>query len=229
MLVFIDNEHEKGYQSPWGEKLMAARVRIKYRLEDISGQPCLIVRYTHVTPALLRDLNIQAIFISGNSANPPDYSEAELAGMRAVLREQGWPTFAFCGGLHVMAETYGAELGQIGPLEPGEPPVAPAEFAPGMKKEFGYMPVRILKPHPLLEGLGEAPIMRQAHSWELKSMPAGFSLYASTDLSPLQVIIHDRLPLIGTQFHPEYYTDEHPAGRKLIENFVRFAGLIDSK
>jgi hypothetical protein len=39
MIVFIDNEHEKGYASPWGEKLMAARVRIKYRLEDITHYP----------------------------------------------------------------------------------------------------------------------------------------------------------------------------------------------
>ena len=41
------------------------------------------------------------------------------------------------------------------------------------------------------------------------------------------LIIHDELPIIGTQFHPEYYTDEHPAGRQLIENFFRVAGIIN--
>jgi hypothetical protein len=54
MIVFVDNEHEKGYESAWGEKLLAARTRIKYRLEDISGEPCLIVRYNHITPDFLR-------------------------------------------------------------------------------------------------------------------------------------------------------------------------------
>jgi gamma-glutamyl-gamma-aminobutyrate hydrolase PuuD len=34
------------------------------------------------------------------------------------------------------------------------------------------------------------------------------------------------LPIVGTQFHPEYWTDEHPAGKILIENFCRWAGLI---
>ncbi len=43
---------------------------------------------------------------------------------------------------------------------------------------------------------------------------------------PLQIIIHHQLPIIGTQFHPEYYTDEHPAGCILIRNFCQAAGLI---
>ncbi len=69
--------------------------------------------------------------------------------------------------------------------------------------------------------------MRKAHSWEIKAVPAGFKSYATTDMTPIQLIIHDELPIIGTQFHPEYYTDEHPAGRFLIENFFRYSGIID--
>lgn len=80
--------------------------------------------------------------------------------------------------------------------------------------------------HPLLENLGEAPVFRQAHSWELKEAPTGFRILAKTDVSPIQMMVHETLPLVGTQFHPEYYTDEHPAGRVLIENFLRWAHLI---
>ena len=32
--------------------------------------------------------------------------------------------------------------------------------------------------------------------------------------------------MIGTQFHPEYWTDEHPAGKTLITNFMQWADLI---
>jgi len=228
MIVFIDNELESGYSKPWGERLMAARLRIKYRLEDISGQPCLIVRYNRVTPDLLRALAARAVLISGNSANPPDYTAADQAGLRAVFRAKTWPTFGFCGGFQVMAETYGATLAPIGPLRPDDPePDAPPGFAPGMKKEFGYQPVRILAPHPLLAGLDEEPIMRHAHSWELKSVPEGFKVYAATDVSPIQMIVHQDLPIVGAQFHPEYYTAEHPAGRTLIENFFKMAGIVD--
>ena len=31
---------------------------------------------------------------------------------------------------------------------------------------------------------------------------------------------------MGTQFHPEYFTAEHPAGGRLIENFMRWSGIL---
>ena len=77
---------------PWGEKLMAARVQIKYRLEDISGEPCLIVRYNHVTPDLLRALDIRAVLVSGNGTDATEYTTADQAGLRAVFQEKAWPT-----------------------------------------------------------------------------------------------------------------------------------------
>ena len=225
MIVFIDNESEKGYESPWGERLLAARVRIKYRLEDLTNQPCLIVRYNKVTADLLRHYEIQAIFISGSGTDPDQYNPAEQAGMYEALRTKQWPTFGFCGGMQAMSESYGVPIERIGALGPDEEDPNP-NFAPGYKKEFGYGPVQLLKPHPILKGLGEAPVFRHAHSWEVKTVPAGFSLYASTATTPVQLIIHDELPIVGTQFHPEYWTDEHPAGKVLIENFCRWAGLI---
>ncbi len=223
MIVFVDNEHKSGYQKPWAEKLMAARVRIKYRLEDLSGDTCLIIRYNKVSPELLKEVKAKAIFISGNSANPDDYSAKEQAGLKAALKEQSLPTFGFCGGHQVMAETYGATLAPIGPLDEPEEEIT---FAPGLKKEMGYKEVNLLANHPLLEGLNNKPIFRHAHSWEVKNLPEGFINLASTETTPLQMMVHQRLPLLGTQFHPEYYTDEHPAGRILIENFMKWSGLI---
>lgn len=225
MLILIDNERADAYLKPWGERIMAARVRIKYRLEDMTGAPCLIVRYNQATPALLANLEAKAIFISGNSANPDEYPHAEVAGLHQVITSLRWPIFGFCGGFETLAEAFGAAVAPIGPLPANEPDPNP-DFAAGMKKELGYRPVQITQPHPLLAGLGEAPIMRQAHSWELKEVPMGFENYGETAVSPLQIIIHHQLPIIGTQFHPEYYTDEHPAGYTLIRNFCQAAGLI---
>lgn len=225
MIVFIDNEHEKGYESPWGERLMAARVRIKYRLEDMTNQPCLIVRYNKVTVELLHHYAVKAIFISGSGTDPDQYDRAEQAGMFAALRTKAWPTFGFCGGMQAMAESYGVAVERIGALGPDDEDPNP-NFAPGFKKEFGYAPIELLKEHPLFDGLGAAPIFRHAHSWEVKTVPDGFDLYASTTTTPVQLIIHNDLPIVGTQFHPEYWTDEHPAGARLIENFCRWAGVI---
>ncbi len=225
MLLFVDNEHADAYAKPWGEKIMAARVRIKYRLEDITSDQCLIVRYNQVTPALLQQLAAKALFISGSSANPNEYDPAALVGLHNAITSKQWPVFGFCGGFEVLAEAFDTPVAPIGPLAKDEVDLKP-DFAPGMKKEFGYQPIKLTKTHPLLRGLGDAPIMRQAHSWEAKAVPDGFENYGETAVSPHQIFIHNTHPIIGTQFHPEYYTDEHPAGRVLIENFCRLAGLI---
>ena len=228
MIVFVDNEHATGYEQPQGETIMAARVRIKYELEDLSGGPCLIVRYSQATPGLLRDVGARAVFISGNSAPATAYTPGEQAGLREVVRLGEWPTFGFCGGHQVIGEAFGAPLEPIGALEDGDEAVGEAsDFAPGMKSELGYLPVGVVKPHPLLEGLGDAPIMRQAHSWELKAVPAGFTNYVASPVTTIQMIVHDDLPIVGTQFHPEYATAQHPAGRVLIANFMRWAAISD--
>ena len=225
MIIFVDNEHETGYAQPWGERIMAARVRIKYRLEDMTGQPCLIVRYNLVTPQLINSVGAKAIFISGNSADMPDYDPADLTGIREVITAGELPMFGFCGGFQLMADTLGAPLQRIGRLAEGDPDPNP-NYAPGWKKEFGYEPVRLTGEHRMLEGLGPQPVMRHAHTWHISAEPQGFQNYGETDLTQVQLIIHDKRPIVGTQFHPEYYTEEHPAGRRLIENFCRWAGLL---
>lgn len=226
MIVFIDNEHATGYAGRFGQMIMANRVRIKYELEDMSGHECLIVRWDRITLAQLDRLDPAAIFVSGNSADPDAYDPDEQAGLREVLLERRWPTFGFCGGHQVMGETYGAELAPIGALDDGEEPVGgTADFAPGMRSELGYFPVDVTRPHPILADVGPTPVVRHAHSWELKDLPDGFTNYASTTMTPIQLMIHDELPIVGSQFHPEYATDEHPAGRTLIENFLRWAGV----
>lgn len=224
MLIFVDHEHPSGYHTPWGERLQAARLWIKYRLEDLSGLPCLIVRYYRLTPELLAQCGARALVISGNSAARSDYCDAELAGLHRIIRETRLPIFGFCGGMQTIGEAFGAPLAPIGPLAAGEVDPHP-EFAPGMKKEFGYLPVTLTAGHPLLAGLGSAPVFRQAHSWELKRLPEGFTLLARSDISPIQLIAHRQRPIAGAQFHPEYYSDDYPAGRRLIENFLRWAGL----
>lgn len=227
MIIFVDNEHVTGYDQPWGEKIMAARVRIKYELEDMSGDECLIVRWDRLSPQLLKDVDARAIFISGNSASADEYGESDQAGLREAIASMQWPVFGFCGGHQVMGEVYGVPLEPIGELDPRDEAFGEAaDFAPGMKVELGYLPVDLTGSHRMLNGLGDAPVFRQAHSWELKAVPEGFTNYAATDISPVQLIIHDDLPIVGTQFHPEYATEENPAGRILIENFMKWAELV---
>jgi GMP synthase (glutamine-hydrolysing) len=220
MLVYVDLEHESVQQQPelW-EKSLAGRLKYKYRLEDISGELCLIVRYARLSPELLRDLEPRAVLVSGCRTDFEHYAEDRLAGLRAVFREAAWPVLAFCGGHQLLAQSYGADIGPIGSLPPGAPDPYHSAFTPGMKQERGFMPVRVDPAHPLFAGLGQSPLFFQSHYWEVKQTPPGFHHLAETDLSPVQAIAHPERPLFGVQFHPEQYDEAHQDGRKFLENF----------
>lgn len=224
MLLFVDLEHEnlQKLDPEAGQRTYANRLRVKYRLEDIADEPCLLMRYSHVTPARLSELPLKAIFVSGNATEFAEYEENKLAGLRAVLRAATYPTMAFCGGCQILAQSYGAAIGPIGPLPPGVvDPAANNKLAPGMIQERGFLPVSITADHPVLAGLGQAPVFLESHYWEVKAPPAGFAVHAATESCKIQMIAHETLPLVAVQFHPEYYDDTHLDGQKLIENFCR--------
>jgi GMP synthase-like glutamine amidotransferase len=229
MLLFIDLEHERLRQDDpvRADITLANRLRVKYRLEDISGEPCLLLRYFHVNPELLAELRIRAVVVSGNATEFAQYRAEDLAGLRALMAAAPVPLLAFCGGCQLLAQSYGAAIGPIGPLPAGaDDPHANHPLAPGMIQERGFLPVRVVRPHPLFAGLGEAPVFLSSHYWEVKTMPPGFDLYASSEKCRVQMLAHSEKPIVGVQLHPEYYSDEHPAGRQLIANFFRYAGIL---
>lgn len=225
MIVFVDLEHDRLAQDypDLAQGSAANRLKLKYRFEDLAGEPCLIMRYHHVTPERLRAVNARALLVSGNTTEFEHYPESTLAGLRAALREGAWPTLAFCGGSHILGQTYGADIGPMGPLPAGQATTDPLfqRLAPGMKQERGYLPVRVIQEHPFFEGLGETPVFLLSHYWETRQVPAGFDLFASTDLCRVQMIGRRDAPVYATQFHPEAWDDAHPDGRRFLENFFR--------
>ncbi len=226
MIIFVDLEHERVQQTEKGSESFALRLKIKYQLEDLSGEPCLIVRYNHMTPQLVRELEPRAVLVSGCATEIDDYAEKDLAGLRQVLCESAQPTLGLCGGEQLIGQTFGSKIAPMGQLSAGTPDPYPNwDYAPGMSRERGFMPVRVLVPHPLFEGLGQTPVMFESHYWEVKSVPPGFKLYASTDLCNVQMIAHESKPLYATQFHPEQWDSHHTDGRRFLENFFRAAGI----
>ena len=160
MIIYVDLEHEQVAETPAWEESFANRLKIQYRLEDISGEPCLIQRYFHITPGLLRTLNPRAVIISGCATEITYYEEAKLAGLRQVLRDAAQPILGFCAGEQLLAQTYGVEIAPMGPLAAGQPDPYPEwDYGQGMRRERGFTPVRVLEPHPLREGLGPAAVL----------------------------------------------------------------------
>jgi hypothetical protein len=74
MLVFIDDEHADSFEREHGKKMLVNRTSIKYQLADLSSTHCHLVRYDRIDQALLDKIGATAIFISGNSFAPADYT-----------------------------------------------------------------------------------------------------------------------------------------------------------
>jgi GMP synthase (glutamine-hydrolysing) len=247
MICYVDIEHEKAL--PGAEKRAVHQARcteVKLRLEETSNDDCLVQHYKRVTQQWLRELKIRALIISGNTTEWAEYDQADLLRIYRIIRNAEIPIIGFCGGCHLVAMAHGAPLGPIRRLEEGEEDLCKS-YAPGYFKEWGFVPVRILKPDPLFDGLGETPRFLEAHYWEVKEIPPGFELLASSDSCRIQAIKQVGKPVYGTQFHPEAYTEgpadgrswlidvvypggyteEQTDGRRLLVNFFRASGFLE--
>jgi GMP synthase-like glutamine amidotransferase len=95
----------------------------------------------------------------------------------------------------------------------------------GYLHEFGFCKVEIDPREPLFGGFGSEAGVHQEHYWEVKAVPDGFRSIASSEACAVQGIAHESLPLFGTQFHPEFYDNEHTDGRRIIQNFLRMMNI----
>jgi len=246
MICYVDMEHEVALQS--AEKRaehQAYCLDVRRRLEQASGDACAARRYEDVTRAWLRESGIRALVIGGNVTDWAEYDEAHLLRMYGIIQSAELPILGICGGLQLIAMAHKTPLGPMRRLEEGEKD-PDASFAPGYYKEWGFVPLHILKPDPLFDGLGERPVFLAAHYWEVKAVPPGFELLASSDACRTQAVRRVGTPVYGTQFHPEAYIDgqdgrcswlvdlvypagytqRQPHGRSLLVNFFRLAGLV---
>lgn len=219
MIVFVDIEHARVREDEAKWNVHLARVLdIKYKLEEISGDHCLVVRYENVSPELLRQVAARAVLISGNITEFQHYEESKLAGLRAIMREGARPTIGFCGGAQMLAETFGSRAAAIDESESGD---MMDDAWKERTHESGYMQVRQSAPHPLFEGLSVEMTFLEAHYWEIKGTPDGFEVFAESDITPIQFMAHRDLPIFGTQFHPEAFDEDHQDGRLFLENFFK--------
>ena len=246
MICYVDMEHEKAFQG--AEKWAVHQVRrtdVKRRLEETSGDICLKRQYRRVTRRWLSESKIRALVISGNATDWTEYNEEDLLEMYRIIRSAELPILGLCGGCQLIAMAHGAPLGLMRRLKEREKD-SYEDFAPGYFKEWGFVPVHVLRSDPLFDGLGEEPVFLAAHYWEVKEVPPGFELLASSDACQIQVIKQVGKFVYGTQFHPEAYTEaqadrrswlinrvypedytrEQAAGRRLLANFFRMAGIL---
>ena len=66
----------------------------------------------------------------------------------------------------------------------------------------------------------------EAHYCEIKTLPPGFELLASSPECRIEMMKHRERPLYGAQFHAEIWQAPYNDGEKIMRNFFRLAGLV---
>jgi len=227
IIWYVDIEHADALADPQrAPDFEAVRNQRAMVLEDIAGIPCEPILYTQVSLELARQKNVRAIGISGNTTDWEFYDFKTFDPLFEIVKSGEVPTIGLCGGHQLIGLMYGSECGPLRKLREGEPD--PADFAAGWYKEVGYIPVQVVKEDPIFAGLGKEAVFFESHYWEIKQVPPGFELLASTENCKVQTIRSNNLVIYGTQFHPEVNSAGNRDGRKLIENFFRIAGIIGS-
>lgn len=205
MIYLVDNTIDGQGASP--RELRAALGRMNGGLEILT-EPFHAVSLKRV-----ESLRPSHIILSGQSHPWDRYSSESLAGVFEVIQKATAPILGVCGGHQQMALAFGAPMGLMARLEPGE-------GYEGAKRERGFFPVET-NGEGIFDGLPAEITVWHSHFDEVKELPKGFQVTASNKTCAIQAMKHNERPLFGVQFHPELYDEMHPDGRQVIENFLQ--------
>lgn len=223
VVCFLDIQHPdviRGQLQKLAKPVEEARVTgLRERFQKLSGLDCLVFHQSEVVGGDLEHPQIKALLISGRSKT---LSRARDEQFYELLRTTNIPVIGFCGGCQLIGQAYAAKVAPLRKLREGETDPGPT-YHPGMYKEWGFMKVQVGRNDPLFAGLTPELLVKEMHAYQMLEPPKEFDLLASTAECRVQGIKHRARVLYGVQFHPEAYDDEHPDGRKLLENFFRIA------
>ncbi|MDQ6653276.1 MAG: gamma-glutamyl-gamma-aminobutyrate hydrolase family protein [Acidobacteriota bacterium] len=206
MLIYlIDNTLDGQGASP--RELRASLHRMHPGLEIITDP------FHAVSQERVQFLQPSHIILSGQSHPWDQYPRGALAGVFEVIKKASQPILGVCGGHQQMALAFGAPIGLMARQEPGR-------GYEGAKRERGFLPVQVRNGGGLFKDLPSPITVWHSHFDEVKTLPQRFECTAFNETCAIQSMQHTELPLFGVQFHPELFDEEHPDGRKALQNFL---------
>ena len=162
------------------------------------------VRTSHYSE--LEGVAADATVLSGSSDPWAAHDPTALARLRDELREHEGPVLGICAGMQLLATAAGAEIAH-----------APRATGPS------FEPVEVLDDGSIFAGLDGSISVWQHHSDEVQAPPPGLRVLARSDSCTIEALASDERPWWGTQFHPEAWDAEHPAGLRVLQNFFELA------
>jgi GMP synthase (glutamine-hydrolysing) len=205
LIYLVDNTIDGQGASP--RELRAVLGRL------IPGIEILTEPYHAVSLERIRSLRPSHIILSGQSDPWERYTPESLQGVFALIKQASQPILGVCGGHQQIALAYGAQVGLMERLEPGE-------GYQGAKRERGFFPINNTG-EGLFKELPAEVIVWHSHCDEVKQLPDGFRKTASNETCEIQAMQQKGRRLYGVQFHPELFNEEYPQGSQILENFLR--------
>ena len=208
--------------------------RVKARLEEASGERCLIVPYQEFDLAVVNELRPRAIAMSGFGGHFQDRKIQWFFGVNEVLHRAEVPMLCFCGSHQLMGYCFNGDIHKAKVLRDNSMrKIKPTQELPrracanpkyDLSSYFvadGFFPIRQVKADPLWAGLPKVMTLRCSHYCEVRKLPRDFELLAAGGHCRIEAMRHRTRPLYGTQFHPEAYEAPFFHGRTLLRNFAR--------
>lgn len=221
-VLYVDTEHEQALHGERGVLHQAKIETALARLASAAGEPCVQMRFHDVSLDALEPIAPTALVLSGSTTDWEEYRLEDLQSLLEVIRAAPVPILGICAGHQLIGLAHGVGWGPLGALRNGEADPDP-RFAPGQRKERGFLSVKVDIHCPLFRGLGSGASFFQSHYWQLTDVPSGFAMRASSLWSPIQAIERLDEPVFGVQFHPERFDAAHPAGDTVLRNFFSLA------
>ncbi|RJS46497.1 glutamine-hydrolyzing GMP synthase [Nocardioides cavernaquae] len=152
----------------------------------------------HTLPvAEMMAMKPKAIILSGG---PSSVYEDGAPTISADLFSGEVPVFGMCYGFQTMAQALGGEVAATG------------------LREYGRTPVTVIESGTLLADMPVAHNVWMSHGDQVVAAPAGFTVLASTEVTPVAAFEDVARGFAGVQWHPEVLHSEH--GQKVLEHFL---------
>ncbi|MBI1908620.1 MAG: glutamine-hydrolyzing GMP synthase [Deltaproteobacteria bacterium] len=152
--------------------------------------------------AKIKEFRAGALILSGGPASVYD-KEAPLAD-RGILKLD-LPILGICYGMQWLAREEGGKV------------------EPGKVREYGPAKINVIRTEEIFVKLGSELDVWMSHGDHVVQPPVGFQIFAKSGNALIAAIGNPKKKIFGLQFHPEVV--HTPEGRKILQNFIRVAGL----
>ena len=153
------------------------------------------------TPAMALErakvMDLAGVILSGG---PASVYGADAPKVPKELLELGVPVLGICYGMQWMCQQLGGHVEAAN------------------EREFGRASIRVDNPSGVLDAIDCHTVVWMSHGDQVSKLPAGFSVYASTETCPFAVVGDPARGFYGLQFHPE--VTHSVRGREMLENFL---------